>query len=699
MHSTPSRFVALAVALALAGRAQRTPPPSAPDTVLRSTAQEVLLDFVARDKHQKLVTNLRPDEVEILEDGVPQKVRSFQYRSGRPDQPEESRPIPATAGGGPAYSPLREINVVSLVFEGMSGQSRRQATQAAKDFLASERRPNTYIGVFALNNRLALLQQYTNDTGLLNQAVDRAASGSYRQAAKDIQAQVMLLNSLAAGGPGRFSPLQPGSAEGGEPISTASHLDAAAAAVERRMASLTIAMISSQTGNQSIDALHQLIRGQAQLPGRKTVIFFSEGLILPPDEPERFRALISDANRANIAFYTVDASGLDTISDARVSRTINAARRSVQPDTDAAAQPTNYQENLRSLAEDTGGFAIANTNDMRAPLRRVMEEVRAHYEVAYSPTSSDYDGHFRTIEVRTTRAGLRIQSRNGYFALPLLNGEPVAPFEIAALAALSSDSPPHAFEFHAGMLRFRSAADGAECRVVFSVPSRALSFTEDPNSKLFRTHVSFLALVKDDQGQIVHKISRDLPFQAPSGKRAEFERGEATVTLPLNLPPGRYHMEAAAVDPEGQTASTRKIAFFVPPAGLIGLSDLIFVRSVQPGGGDRDATDPLEFAGGKVTPELNPAVAKSDTAVESVYFILYPSPGIGAKPDVRIAIAHNGKLIAQVRPNLPASEPDGSLRVLSQIGLGGLESGAYEVQVTATQGGATASSSAVTAIL
>jgi VWFA-related protein len=698
MHSMPRRFVALAAVLALSGRAQWTEPPGAFDTVLRSTAQEVLLDFVARDKHQKLVTDLRPEEVEILEDGVPQKVRSFQYRGG-PDQPEKSAPVPTAAGGGPAYSALREINVVSLVFEGMSAQSRRQATQAAKDFLGSERRPNTYIGVFTLNNRLALLQQYTNDNSLLNQAVDRAASGNYRQATKDIEAQVMLLNSLAAGGSGRFSPVQPGSAEGGGPISTASHLDAAAAAVERQMASLTIAILASQAGNQSMDALDQLIRGQAQLPGRKTAIFFSEGLILPPDQPERFRALISDANRANIAFYTVDASGLDTISDARVSRTINAARRRVQPDTGAASQPTNFQENLRSLAEDTGGFAIANTNDMRAPLRRVMEEVRAHYEVAYSPTSSNYDGHFRTIVIRTTRAGLTIQSRKGYFALPLLNGEPVARFEIAALAALNSDAAPHAFEFHAGTLRFRGAAEGTEYRVVFSVPSHALSFTEDPKRQLFRAHVSFLALVKDDQGRIVHKISRDLPFQAPSGKRAEFERGEATVTLPLNLAPGRYHLEAAAIDPQGQTASTRKIAFFVPAAGPIGLSDLIFVRSVQSGGGDRDATDPLEFAGGKVTPELNAAVPKSDTAVASVYFILYPSPGIGAQADVRMAIAHNGKLIAQVRPNLPAAEADGSVRVLSQIGLGGLERGPYEVQVTATQGGATASSSAVISIL
>src|ERR1035438_5139152 len=108
------RVVALVVVLvlALSGRAQA---PGSSEIILRSTTQEVLLDFIARDKHHRLVTNLRPNEVEILEDGVRQKVRSFQYRGGR-DQPEETGPATPAAGTGSTYSPLREINGVSLVF-------------------------------------------------------------------------------------------------------------------------------------------------------------------------------------------------------------------------------------------------------------------------------------------------------------------------------------------------------------------------------------------------------------------------------------------------------------------------------------------------------------------------------------------------------------------------------------------------------
>ena len=669
---------ALAAFAIYTGVAQQNQPGNS-QTVLRSTTQEVLLDFVARDKHQKLVTDLRAEDIEVLEDGVPQPVRSFQYRGGQDDPRGRAGQAPTPAGPNAASSPLREINLVSLVFEGLSPDTRRQATQAAKDFLANEVDQNTYIGVFTLNHRLALLQQYTNNVSLLTQAVDRAATGAYQKFAKDMEAEVTKLNQLA-GDPGQFQPIRPGAAEERGPAVA----DRALAQAERRMAAMTVEILSNQAGNLSIDALQQLIQVQAQLPGRKTVIYFSEGLIVPTGQPERLRAVVSAANRANIAFYTVDPSGLDTMSRARVAQLTTQAINSVDLG-GSAVKATNYQENLRGLAEDTGGFAIANTNDTREPLRHVMEEVRAHYEVAYAPTSSNYDGHFRTIEVRVHKSGIRLQSRKGYFALPMLDGISMAPFELAALTALNSQPSPHAFEFHAGVLTFHATAQATECRAVFSVPSRILHFTEDPKAKLFRLHVAFLALLKDDRDQVVRKISRDLPFQAPADKRAEFERGEVTVTLPLRLPPGRYHLEAVAYDVDGDAASTRKIALVVPSAGA--LSDLVLARSFEPAGEDRDATDPLESSAGKVTPEVSPTISKANGAAAGVYFVLYP--GQGAGPEVGIAISRDGKTVSSAHLSLPPAEADGSLRVLSRIPFSGFDPGVYEVTVTAAQGGAT----------
>ncbi|HTX36304.1 MAG TPA: VWA domain-containing protein [Bryobacteraceae bacterium] len=652
------------------GVAQQYQPPGDSQVVLRSTSQEVLLDFIARDKHQKLVTDLRAGDIEVLEDGVPQTLRSFEYHGARDDAVRQNEPI---APRNAAPQTLHEINLVSLVFEGVGAENRREATQAAKDFLANEVEPNTYVGVFTLNHRLALLQQYTNDGGLLNKAVNRALTGAYQQFAKDTEAEVMKLNELQ-GGP----PLRPGSAEergpGGQDRFTSA---------ERAMVELTLTILTNQFGNLSMDALQRLIEAQATLPGRKSVIYFSPGLMVPPEQPERFRAVISAANRANITFYTVDPTGLDTKSSVRESGILQGAIDNV--DGSPGAKQTNFSENLRTLAVDTGGFAISNTNDARLPLRHVMEEVRAHYEATYAPTSTNYDGHFRTIEVRSRRPGIHVQARKGYFALPLVAGTSLAPFESDALAALARQPAPHAFDFHAGVLTFRSGAQSTDCRAVFSVPSQALHFTENRQGKTFRIHVAFLALVKDEQDQVVRKISRDVVFQAPAERRAEFEPGEVTVTLPLALPPGRYHVEAVANDVDGAAASTRKVALVVPDAGV--LSDLVLVRSQQPVE-ERDVTDPLEFAGGKITPEIKATVSQKSGGAEGVYFVLYP--GANANPDVRIAVTHDGKVVSAARLSLPPTEADGSLRVLSRIPFSGFDPGIYEVTVTAVQGGATA---------
>lgn len=677
------RCSVIAVLLALSiGFAQTTP-----QTILRSTAQEVLLDFVARDKHQNLVTDLRAEDIEVLDDGVPQTLRSFQYRHGRQETAPPAGSAPAEASARAMAAPVREINLVSLVFEALGAENRREAAQAAKDFLANQLDSDTYVGVFTLNHRLALLQQYTNDADLLNKAVDRALAGAYQEYAKDTDKQVARLNSLAANQT-QFQSLQPGSAEERGPADISGG-HGAFAAVERRMAAVSTAILMEQVGNLSIDALQRLIEAQAQLPGRKTIVYFSPGLILPPEQPDRFRAVISAANRANIAFYTVDPSGLETASNVKLAQIRGRAVRIVEQD--PGPKETNFKENLRSLAESTGGFAIGDTNDARVSLRRVMEEVRAHYEASYAPASANYDGQFRTIEIRTRRPGVHIQGRNGYFALPTIAGISLAPFEFDALRALEGQPEPHAFDFHAGVLMFRAGAEQTECRAVFSVPSEALHFTEDRENKRFHIHVEFLALVKDAQDQVVRKISRDLVFQAPEDKRAEFERGEVTVTLPLSLPPGRYHLEAVANDTDGRAASTRKIAIVVPSAGR--LSDLVLVRSLQPAGEGRDIADPLDLPAGKITPEMKATILKANGGAEGIYFVLYPGPN--ANPDVRIAVTHNGNLVTSARANLPPPEADGSLRVLTGIPFGGFDPGVYEVTVSATLGGSTSRRTAI----
>ncbi len=663
---------------ASAAVAQQVTPAQPSELVLHGGTREVLLDFVVRDKHQREVKDLRPEEVEICEDGARQTVKSFQYRTGN-DAPPGAAGVSDDANQPLKLDPLREINLVTMVFAGMSPPSRAQAAAMGHDFLRTEPGPNTWIGVFTLKYKLAAIQSYTADIQLLHAAVDRASTGQYQQFAKENLELVQHINSLQ-GNQQQFQPLQPGSAEERLPAPD-QFLNPVLAAMDR----MTLHLLFRQEGTRALDALRALIREQAGFPGRKTVLFFSEGLVIPPDQAELLESLISEANRANLTFYTVDARGLSTVSNVKLSGLSYEATRQERGGPDAIH--TDLQANARHLATGTGGFAMDNSNDLRAPLRRVMEDVRSHYEVTYSPDSTNFDGQFRKLAVRLSRPGVTVQSRAGYYALPTVDGESLAPFEMAALKVLATQPEPHAFGFHAAALRFGTAAGGRLYRVVISVPSAALRFVEDPAKNIVAIHISALGLIKDESGQVVRKVSKDLSFEAPAGKRAEFQSGDTTLILPLDLPAGVYHLETAVIDRVAARASVRRSVLVVPESRAIcQLSDFVWVRRLQPLA-DRDPFNPLDTPAGNITPAFDPVFAKSDVA--HFYFVVYPASDAADKPIIDMIVSRDGKTVAAVRLDLQEPNPGGSYSFLESLPTAPLAPGQYDVQVKTSQQGHT----------
>jgi len=285
------------------------------------------------------------------------------------------------------------------------------------------------------------------------------------------------------------------------------------------------------------------------------------------------------------------------------------------------------------------------------------------------------------------RPGVTVQGRRGYFALPIVSGETLAPF-VAALNALNANPSPRAFPYHTAALRFDSDSNGVRYEIAFSVPSRELKLAIDDTAKVFNLHVSFVGVVKNDQGEIVQIVRRDLPFRAPLDKRAEFDAGEVTATAPIRLKAGRYRLEAVALDREANSVSVRKSALIVPAANSpsLALSDFIWVRSIAPAQDNRDTADPLESADGRITPELDPSFSKSASA--PFYFVVWPSAP-AAKPAATITVATDGKTLAALHLNAPAQDANGAYHFAGRIPLTSFEPGQYELMVTISQGAAT----------
>jgi hypothetical protein len=344
----------------------------------------------------------------------------------------------------------------------------------------------------------------------------------------------------------------------------------------------------------------------------------------------------------------------------------------------------NTQEALRELAERTGGFLIANTNNVDHLLAHVMEEVDTHYEIAYPPKSEREDGHFRKIEVKLARAGLRVETRTGYFAVPDTGVHPLTPEEMAGLRALDTQPRPHAFDFLSRVYRFRDSGGKGQYAIAFEMPISNLTATPQAAAHQRRLHASLLALVKNADGVIVDRVSKDVPSEVSDDRWETVRLDLMTYQRAVNLPPGRYTVETAVVDHEGNRASTGVVQIENRPEGGIGLSDLTLVRRVEDLAAPADPADPFEYAGKRVLPFVTTHLLPG--AQPFVYFVIYPQPENATKAVLRVRLLKDGRPLTTLRPDVPAPDASGGIPLIVTLPT---KPGTYEVRATISQGSRT----------
>jgi VWFA-related protein len=717
-------------AFPLLSQTNSTQEPTSP--VIHTTTREVVLDLVVRDKHRHAVTDLRPEEVEIYEDGVRQDVRVFQGIGGK-EQLESERHAAASqspTGANPkeqltALNSMRQVNFVSVVFADIAPLNLEFARRAMQEFLKSDTLPNTYVTIYRLDQHLGVIQPYTSDKELLAKAVDQAATGLHSQlgtgpssvvassTVATLQAQAE--NILASPTTGQATTQavdnelnNPLAAIAKDPLFTA-NAASEDVSVTLGTAILTQALLAKglrfvtnlSDGMNSLDALRALVNSEEKLPGRKIVLYLADGLQLPMNRREVVNDLISYANRAGVSFYTVDTRGLnvdDPMADALAAQKRTGAESSVavtdphtqifEEDDVQLTAVASKQLAMRELAEATGGFAVTNTNEIALPMQRMMEDIRTHYELAYSPTSTLYDGHFRKIEVKVTRPKVTVQTRRGYYAVPDLNGEPLQPYELLALNAMNKQPAAEVFPYKFAAMKFRPEQQAVEYEVTFEVPLSGLKPVSDQKTGQAHFQAGLVAFIHDSSGEVVKKVSRELARDTPISSLPQLGNDRILYAEPVQLPAGHYVIDTAVTDePSGQT-SVKRVSLFVDPAKNLSLSSLQLVRRFEPLAGPRNPMSPFELENGRITPTLTDAVAAGPV---SLYFVVYPAkPGDAPATNVTLQLLRDGKEIARKPLNLASPDTDGSIPMLVQLSP---DPGQCDVLVTAKQGASTAQAS------
>ena len=690
---------------------------SGPATV-KLNVDEVLLDVVVRDRKGKPISDLKPGEITVNDNGAKQTLTAFRLVRGSE--------VVSVNGSTTKLDPLRQIRLVVLAFENLGDiDQRRQARAAALDLVRGTETPNTFFSVVVLNTRLLALQQFTSDKKLLEDAVNQATGGlsSTKLISESERVTGDLLRVL---GP------QPATSQTTAAVVAAVNAEAqngsattganaggfGTAAVNRMLSDLMLNVLRSEqasAGNGSrmtLSALKSLILGLQPLPGRKSVVYFSPGLYIPSELDVPFNNLVSFANRANTTFYTVDPRGVmvgalnaganSELTGAAGAAGVTATRASGAVSRDEAlalgnaegSARANTSLKMRELAASTGGFLIGDSNDLRVPLRQVSEEIGSYYEVSYNPGIQSYDGSFRKISVSSSRKDVVIHSRNGYFALPQEARQAgIEGFELPLLTALAEGGQSEAVPFRAGVVLLKPGSETGGISILVDIPLHSLEGKEDRLKKTTAVHCSIAAVVKNATGEVVRKVTRDRSFQVTPD---QYKFGNFVEKAQLGLAAGKYTLETAVMDRESGKIGTKRTQFTIAPktAG-IAISSLTPVRSYTPNAKDLVADDPFQFQGGSITPTLETGITKGPNTAVRFFFTIYADPSIADKPVVEVEILQGGKALAKTPLELPAADASGRIPYVMTIPAASIPAGVYQLHAIAKQGSTTAEARSV----
>ena len=239
----------------------------------------------------------------------------------------------------------------------------------------------------------------------------------------------------------------------------------------------------------TLDAFNQLARYLSSLPGRKNIIWFSGGFpisVMPDgDQPDPFSAVSSAEDeyrdtvnllaRSQVAVYPVDARGL--MAEPMLSATNSNHNYVKDPSAMAKSQQKLFQATtsehgmMIQMAEETGGAAFVDNNDLRSAISKAIEAGSNYYTIAYTPEEHNQNDDYRKIEIKLDRQRTKLAYRRGYYT-----DLPVSPAHHDPVHDTKMELPPYSY-IRSAMLH--GAPDPVELVFVANVrPSIADTETE-----------------------------------------------------------------------------------------------------------------------------------------------------------------------------------------------------------------------------
>jgi VWFA-related protein len=512
-------------------------PAEPPPVTFRVEVDYVEVDALVADAQGNLVSDLRAEDFEVLEDGKPQKVTAFSLVN----IPIERTPRPLFADR-PIEVDVQtndhvEGRIYLLVLDDQHTDFTRtpRVKAAARRFIEQNFGTNDLAAV-VFTARGEDAQDFTNNQRLLLRAIDKF-QGRKLQGATINRLQNTRVNPDTGNvGPGDDIDQQERAFRARNAMSTIRRLSEFMAGVRGRRKAL---LLVSEGVDYNIYEAVGILGSTAS------------SVLLDTHDA------IAAATRGNVSIYALDPRGLQTGSEDLITQS------STFPDQGAGLNTIQQelrlsQDSLRVMASNTGGFAAVNRNDLDGAFDRIVRENSTYYVLGYYSDNARRSGRYRKLEVRVKRPGLRVvRSRNGYYEArgrrpnQPTPGPNAMPAQLAE--TLGSPLPVAGLPMKVFAAAYKGVAPNAAVALAVEIDANELNFVEKGGVYLEQLDIANTAT--DSKGKVIPGERQGVNL---SLKPDTYERVKASgfrVVSQLNLAPGRYQVRIAAGNRSGKTGS------------------------------------------------------------------------------------------------------------------------------------------------
>lgn len=546
--------------LALAAFAQK-PTPTPDDDVVKISTNLIQIDVTVTDKSGKIVTDLKPEDFEVYENGKKQDITNFLFvntvtqtktveavKKPKGKEDKNAVPIPSIQ-----LKPEQIKRTVALIVDdlGLSFESMARVRNSLKRFVDEQMQPNDLVAIIAVGNGAGTLQQFTSDKRMLYAAIEK-----------------LKWNAQGRAGITPFAPL--GQISMNSTAQSTTTTDENGNTTESTdLADLQQQMYNNNLINDifsqgTLGAINYVVKGMGELPGRKSVMLFSDGFpVCTMDAStgesdldqckrmeEALKRLTDLCNRASVTIYSFDARGLlNTMPNASDNVSIANTVDSVST---RSQQITDNQQGLEILANDTGGRTFFNRNDLTDTISYALEDQKGYYLLAYQPDDATFDAkklRYNKLEVKLKRQDLIVRYRTGFYGVTDSKPLETVPQNATdrTVAALMSPFTAGEIPLRLNTL-FGNSATGSFVNSYVHIDPKNMTFVDQPDGS---KKLDFIILASSfgENGETIDQVGRGyhLNFPPETYKQVMEEGFVYSFIFPVKKA-GSFQMRVAVTD-------------------------------------------------------------------------------------------------------------------------------------------------------